>query len=168
MLSGRDRCSPKWRRSISEAQASVTGITALIAVLAALAATSVAVLAVVMQLPAVWLWHAGLMVAAWGVLVPAGAMIARFCKVMPGQDWPRVLDNKTWWHAHLALQYAGVLVMSSAAATMAFDNGLRLESGHARWGACAMVLAWAQIIAAGYAVRKADPLNLSCVVIITI
>ncbi|MEM7023782.1 MAG: cytochrome b561 domain-containing protein [Pseudomonadota bacterium] len=50
-------------------------------------------------------WHARLMVLAWGVLIPLGVIIARFGKVMPGQDWPRQLDNPTWWHSHLSLQY---------------------------------------------------------------
>ncbi len=57
-------------------------------------------------------WHARCMVLAWGVLLPLGALVARFFKVMPGQDWPRVLDHKAWWHAHRGLQYAGVLLMA--------------------------------------------------------
>jgi Eukaryotic cytochrome b561 len=58
------------------------------------------------------MWHARCMVAAWGVLLPLGALVARFFKVLPGQDWPRVLDHKAWWHAHRALQYAGVVLMA--------------------------------------------------------
>jgi len=53
-------------------------------------------------------WHGRVMVLAWSVLLPLGVMGARFFKVLPGQDWPRVLDNKVWWHAHLTLQYGGV------------------------------------------------------------
>lgn len=56
-------------------------------------------------------WHGRLMVLAWAVLLPLGVIIARFYKVTPGQDWPRRLDNKLWWHAHLGLQYTGGLVM---------------------------------------------------------
>ena len=53
-------------------------------------------------------WHGRAMVLAWGVLVPLGALLARFFKVMPGQDWPHRLDNPAWWHGHRAL--AGVAV----------------------------------------------------------
>jgi hypothetical protein len=45
-------------------------------------------------------WHARLMTVAWGVLAPIAVVAARYLKVMPGQDWPRELDNKTWWHCH--------------------------------------------------------------------
>jgi uncharacterized membrane protein len=53
-------------------------------------------------------WHARLMVLSWGVLIPVGVLWARFWKVAPGQDWPRELDDKRWWHAHRALQITGV------------------------------------------------------------
>lgn len=46
-------------------------------------------------------WHGRLMVLSWGVLLPLGVLVARFFKVMPGQHWPRVLDNKLWWKTHL-------------------------------------------------------------------
>lgn len=46
-------------------------------------------------------WHGRLMVLSWGLLLPMGVLVARFFKVMPGQDWPRVLDNKRWWKVHL-------------------------------------------------------------------
>jgi hypothetical protein len=57
------------------------------------------------------MWHARCMVLAWGVLLPLGALAARFFKVLPGQDWPRTLDHKGWWHAHRALQWSGVALM---------------------------------------------------------
>lgn len=53
-------------------------------------------------------WHGRVMVLAWGVLVPLAALLARYFKVMPGQDWPAQLDNPAWWHGHRAL--AGVAV----------------------------------------------------------
>lgn len=56
-------------------------------------------------------WHGRLMVLAWAVLLPLGVVVARFFKVTPDQDWPRRLDNKFWWHAHLSLQYSGGVVM---------------------------------------------------------
>lgn len=45
-------------------------------------------------------WHGRLMVLGWGVLAPLAVLVARFFKVMPGQDWPRELDNQTWWRSH--------------------------------------------------------------------
>ena len=56
-------------------------------------------------------WHGRLMVFAWVVLFPIGILAARFLKIMPGQDWPRELDNKTWWHTHLTTQYGGGLAL---------------------------------------------------------
>ncbi len=61
--------------------------------------------------PAVY-WHARMMVLAWGVCLPLGALVARYFKVTPQQDWPTVLDNKAWWHGHRLLQYGGVLAMT--------------------------------------------------------
>lgn len=57
-------------------------------------------------------WHARCMVLAWGVLLPLGALTARFFKVLPAQDWPRRLDHPAWWHAHRALQWSGVAFMA--------------------------------------------------------
>ncbi len=45
--------------------------------------------------------HGRVMVLCWGILLPAGVLMARFFKVMPSQKWPSELDNKTWWKAHL-------------------------------------------------------------------
>jgi Eukaryotic cytochrome b561 len=56
-------------------------------------------------------WHARLMVLAWAVLLPIGALAARYFKVLPGQGWPANVDNRAWWHAHRTLQYSGVILM---------------------------------------------------------
>jgi hypothetical protein len=56
-------------------------------------------------------WHARSMVLAWGVLLPLGALVARFFKVLPKQPWPQELDNRVWWNTHRALQWGGVAVM---------------------------------------------------------
>lgn len=45
-------------------------------------------------------WHGRTMVLAWGFLAPIAVIAARYFKVMPGQDWPRELDNQTWWRSH--------------------------------------------------------------------
>ena len=60
----------------------------------------------------IWIvWHARLMVFAWAILLPVGAIAARYYKVTPKQDWPHVVDNRAWWHAHRILQYGGVALM---------------------------------------------------------
>ncbi len=55
-------------------------------------------------------WHGRFMLLAWAVLLPIGVLIARFFKVMPHQDWPKELDNRAWWHAHLILQWSGAVI----------------------------------------------------------
>jgi hypothetical protein len=56
-------------------------------------------------------WHARGMVLVWAILVPLGIISARYFKVMPGQDWPRRLDNRAWWIAHRVFQYSAGLTM---------------------------------------------------------
>lgn len=53
-------------------------------------------------------WHARVMVLAWGILAPLGALAARYGKILPGQGWPQRLDNPLWWHTHRGCQYAAV------------------------------------------------------------
>jgi hypothetical protein len=80
-------------------------------------------------------WHARCMVLAWGVLLPLGALVARFFKVWPGQRWPDRLDHKMWWHAHRTLQWLGVALMAL---------GLVLVWGHSTAGsAVALAHVWA-------------------------
>lgn len=45
-------------------------------------------------------WHGRSMVLAWAVLAPLAVIVARYFKVLPGQDWPRELDNQIWWRSH--------------------------------------------------------------------
>ena len=52
------------------------------------------------------------MVLAWAVLLPLGALVARFYKVTPQQDWPRELDDRHWWNGHRWLQWTGAGVMA--------------------------------------------------------
>ncbi len=56
-------------------------------------------------------WHARLMVLAWAVLLPLGALVARFYKIRPTSQWPERLDDKLWWHTHRTAQYGGTLLM---------------------------------------------------------
>ena len=77
-------------------------------------------------------WHARSMVLAWGGLAPLAVIMARFFKVMPGQDWPRVLDNQTWWRSHwmghslvVGLSIFGLaLVLPSDWSSMSWHNWL--------------------------------------------
>lgn len=45
-------------------------------------------------------WHARAMVLGWGIVAPLSVLVARFFKIMPGQNWPVVLDSKVWWRSH--------------------------------------------------------------------
>ena len=123
----------------------MTGFFALVLALVGIAITAIAIMGTSVLMPSVWLWHAGLMFMAWSVLIPSGALIARFFKVTPAQAWPRVLDNKMWWYVHLFCQYSGVVMISFAALLMCRDNGLQIDSVHARLGFCAVVLSWIQV-----------------------
>jgi hypothetical protein len=62
-------------------------------------------------------WHGRLMVVAWLVLVPISVLVARFYKVTPHQDWPRVLDNPFWfiWHKRLGYLALGLVILALAA-----------------------------------------------------
>lgn len=91
-------------------------------------------------------FHAAMMLLAWGVLMPLGIVIARYFKVLPGQDFPRELDNQFWWNAHRILQYGGVL-----AATVALMPVLRahrdgITNWHAAAGFAALGLGWLQVL----------------------
>lgn len=99
------------------------------------------------HLPAWAAWHARSMVLAWAVLLPLGALLARYFKVMPGQRWPDVLDNPRWWHGHRALQWAGVLLMTLGL-VLIWDHGsaaTALAQWHRLAGWLVLALGWFQI-----------------------
>lgn len=99
--------------------------------------------------PPAWLiWHARAMVAGWSVVLPLGMLIARFFKVTPGQDWPRVLDNPLWWRWHVRGQSFGVALVTLGLA-LAFGRGVSvapLASWHHRIGWLLAGIAWAQVV----------------------
>lgn len=72
-------------------------------------------------------WHARTMVVAWGFLVPVGILIARYFKVMPGQNWPDALDNQTWWHAHRIIQ-ALALILSIVGMWLILTNASSIST----------------------------------------
>ncbi|MEO1779237.1 MAG: cytochrome b561 domain-containing protein [Pseudomonadota bacterium] len=88
-------------------------------------------------------WHGRSMVLAWGLMAPLAVLIARYFKVMPGQDWPRELDNQTWWRSHWLGQtlVVGLTVFGIA---LVFGGGGAWNL-HARLGYAVLVLALAQV-----------------------
>ncbi len=82
-------------------------------------------------------WHGRLMVLAWGILIPLGVLAARFFKILPHQDWPRVLDNRVWWNAHRGLQYGGI-ALSIVGVIIAY----RAAPGVDPWRSAHTVLGW--------------------------
>ena len=59
-------------------------------------------------------WHARFMVFAWGICVPSGIFIARFYKVTPNQDWPRVLDRHSQLKSSMTFSTRNLRRSSSA------------------------------------------------------
>ncbi len=115
----------------------------------------------------IFLWHAGLMLLCWLVLVPAGVLTARFFKVTRSQNYPREFDNKFWWRWHLRLQYSAWLLMNIAFLLIVSLrwNGepasiltALLPSGpHGWFGLAAFVLAWAQMVSGWLRGTKGGP-----------
>ena len=108
--------------------------------------------------PAVY-WHARLMVFAWGVCLPIGALTARYFKVTPQQDWPRVLDNKTWWHLHRLLQYSGILAMT-VGIWLVYDSAqysTLAKQAHQIMGWVVIGLGWLQVVGGIWRGSKGGP-----------
>ena len=99
------------------------------------------------QIPPWAYWHARWMVIGWGVVLPLGALVARYFKITPGQRWPQELDNKLWWYSHRTLQWAGVGAMT-VGVWLAWGQGQRASTAAAAhaWAGWALVaLGWLQI-----------------------
>lgn len=90
--------------------------------------------------------HGAMMLTAWGVLLPAGGIVARYYKVLPGQDFPRIHGDLTWWAWHRWTQYGGTALATSALGVVLSENGGRLDTWHGRCGLTVMALAWLQIL----------------------
>lgn len=105
------------------------------------------------------MWHARLMVAAWAVLLPLGALVARFFKVTAKQNWPQQLDNRSWWNAHRLLQYVGVFIMLTGA-VIAWGRGSHATIGstlHAYLGWSVIALGIVQVLAGWFRGSKGGP-----------
>ncbi len=88
------------------------------------------------QLESALAWHGRLMVLAWSVLVPVALLWARYWKIAPRQDFPQVLDDKRWWHAHRGLQSLAATVTVIAIALVWRDtaaNGSWTVARTHRW-----------------------------------
>ena len=110
--------------------------------------------------------HAALMLTAWGLLIPAGGIVARYFKVMPGQDFPRVVENLTWWRWHRGLQYGGMALATVALGVILSETGGRFDTLHGRCGLAVMTLGWLQVVSGllrgskgGPTDQRADPLD---------
>ena len=110
--------------------------------------------------------HGALMLTAWGFLMPAGGIAARYFKVMPGQDFPRVVENLTWWRWHRGLQYGGMALATVALGTILSETGGRFDTLHGCCGLAVMTLGWLQVVSGllrgtkgGPTDPEADPLD---------
>ena len=96
-------------------------------------------------LPAAMAAHGAMMIVAWGSLLPLGGLVARYFKVVPGQDYPAVVDNPFWWNWHRTLQYAGAALASAAVADILWQTGGRIATLHGACGLLVMIAAWLQV-----------------------
>ena len=104
-------------------------------------------------------WHGRFMLLAWAILLPLGVLVARYFKVMPRQNWPEDLDNKTWWHAHLCLQWSGA-VASLIGLVCILQKAGRIEimaTPHHLFGWLAIALLLTQILAGLFRGSRGGP-----------
>jgi hypothetical protein len=91
-------------------------------------------------------WHGRLMVLIWAVLFPTGILAARFFKILPGQDWPREVDNRHWWLTHLSTQYLGgalfVIALALALYATGSGQGTVADRHHLLGWSVTFLLAW--------------------------
>ncbi len=107
-------------------------------------------------------WHARTMVLGWGILAPLAVLAARYLKVMPGQNWPEDLDNKTWWRWHwmsqslvLALSAVGLLLILMA------DQNTGAAVMHCAFGYTVLVLGVVQGLSGLLRGSKGGPTSLA-------
>jgi hypothetical protein len=62
--------------------------------------------------------HGALMIVSMVLCLPIGAVIARYFKVTPKQNWPIELDSKFWWYCHLVFSYLGLFASILAMAAI--------------------------------------------------
>ena len=107
-------------------------------------------------------WHGRLMVLGWAFLLPMGVVIARFFKIMPRQDWPRVVDNLAWWRAHLILQITGgVTVLAALLFVLANPGRVFQMHLHSLLGWTVMTFCLLQFIGGIYRGTKGGPTEIA-------
>ncbi|MDD9799853.1 MAG: cytochrome and DOMON domain-containing protein [Gammaproteobacteria bacterium] len=104
-------------------------------------------------------FHVSLMLLAWGLLVPLGIVIARYYKVLPGQDFPRELDNQFWWNWHRILQYGGMLTATVALIPVLRAHRDGITDWHAAAGLAALGLGWLQALSGVLRGSKGGPVD---------
>lgn len=95
-----------------------------------------------------WLsWHGRLMALAWGGLAPLAVFVARFLKILPGQNWPSRVDNPTWWRIHLHGQSAVFgLTVTGLVCILVVSAGMPEASVHRFVGYGVVFLAMLQVV----------------------
>ena len=95
------------------------------------------------------------MVLAWVFLAPLAVIVARYFKILPGQDWPRVLDSQFWWRSHWIGQSAvGLITFLSVGLIMGEAD---VRGLHGTLGYLVVVLAVAQIGFGAFRGSKGGP-----------
>lgn len=85
--------------------------------------------------------HGRLMVLAWGFFAPVAIVLARFYKVTPRQDWPRVQDNPFWFFTHRAVGWGACVLMIVAVACILIDEPWRVP-----WRSVHALVGWTVVI----------------------
>ena len=101
-------------------------------------------------------WHARIMFLAWGVIAPLAIIIARFFKILPGQDWPRELDNKFWWRCHWIGQML-VFAISLIVALILIYTSTGVRNLHSILGYAVILLVTAQVLLGLFRGGKGGP-----------
>lgn len=101
-------------------------------------------------------WHARLMIVAWGILAPLAIILARFFKIMPHQEWPKELDNQTWWRGHWIGQSL-VVGLSAVALYLVFSGAVFAGSLHRSLGYLVLAGAVVQVVLGIFRGSKGGP-----------
>ncbi len=101
-------------------------------------------------------WHARSMVLGWGIIAPLVVLFARFFKVLPGQDWPREVDNQLWWRTHWMGQ-TGVLVLSIIGFVLVLPADFSALSLHRTLGYAVLGLLMVQVLLGLFRGSKGGP-----------
>ncbi len=105
-------------------------------------------------------WHARLMVLGWGVIAPVAVIIARFFKVLPGQNWPQELDSQVWWRTHWIGQTI-VLLLSVIGFALVLPGDLSKMSLHNWLGYAVLAALILQVLLGIFRGSKGGPSSLA-------